>query len=249
MTPTPSTRTPRSTVPAPGVLGNDTDPDADPLTASLVDDVSPRRAHPEPGRIVRLHPGRGLPRRGRLQPTRPATPPALRHRHGHAHRHGGQRPTRRRRRPPHRHRWRRRSHSTAPAPADVDGDPRGVRWGVRSRPAPALRAHPHAARSPPTAGDVHRHPDRRRRPRCAPTPPPPPPRIAAVPNSRTGRRCEWPVHGLAGTPCLRRIAVPGGAGNDTTLSYARDSRRRQTPAAASHPTRHRSPNTPAATTR
>ena len=83
-------------VPAPGVLGNDTDPDADPLTAAAGRRRHPRRAHPEPGRIPRLHPGRELPRRGPLHLPGLRHRQRLRHRHRHPHHHPRQRPTRRR---------------------------------------------------------------------------------------------------------------------------------------------------------
>ena len=50
------------TVAAPGVLGNDTDPDGDPLTAVLVIGTEPRQPDVERQRLVLLHPGGGLHR-------------------------------------------------------------------------------------------------------------------------------------------------------------------------------------------
>ena len=50
------------TVPTPGVLGNDSDPDGDPLTALLVTGPSHGTLTPERQRLVHLHPGGQLHR-------------------------------------------------------------------------------------------------------------------------------------------------------------------------------------------
>ena len=50
------------TVAAPGVLGNDSDPDGDPLTAVLVTGPSHGSLTSERQRLVLLHPGGGLRR-------------------------------------------------------------------------------------------------------------------------------------------------------------------------------------------
>ncbi len=47
-------------VAAPGVLGNDSDPDGDPLTAVLVSPAKPREPHPQRQRVLHLHPARWL---------------------------------------------------------------------------------------------------------------------------------------------------------------------------------------------
>ena len=53
-------------VPAPGVLGNDSDPDTDPLTAILVDDASHGALTLNPDGSLTYTPDRRLPRRGPL---------------------------------------------------------------------------------------------------------------------------------------------------------------------------------------
>ena len=90
------------TVPAPGVLGNDTDVDTAPAswTATVVTPPASGGVTFEPRRLVHLHPEPGLHRHRRLllhrQRRRPAQRPP-RHRHHHRHR-PGQRPPRRERR-------------------------------------------------------------------------------------------------------------------------------------------------------
>ena len=76
--PTARPRTPALTVTGAGVLGNDSDPDGDPLTAVLVIGAEPRHPDLERQRLVHLHARRRTSPAPTRSPTGPATAPWIR---------------------------------------------------------------------------------------------------------------------------------------------------------------------------
>ncbi len=141
------------TIVAPGVLGNDTDADGDPLTAVLVDDVANGTLTLDGARRVHVCPRRRLRRRRHLHLRRQRRHRRLQHRHRHHHRQPRQRPTgRRRERPLQRGSRARRSRSTGPA-RPTPTAPSTPTTGTSATAAPAPVSHrptptPKPARSP-----------------------------------------------------------------------------------------------------
>ena len=112
------------TVATPGVLGNDADPDGDPLTAALVIGPEPRQPDAERQRLVLLHPGGGLQRHRLLHLPGQRRHPHLEPDHGDDHRHRRQRRPDRGRRRLHHGRGH-RPDGAAPGVLGNDSDPDG----------------------------------------------------------------------------------------------------------------------------